>query len=81
LQNIIEIGSGGEIMKILAFRPYKKLRDYDLLIEIHNTFDFMRAQDAYSDETLQRCSQLIREAKFRGISCSKENLYHRILYK
>ncbi|MBB6217087.1 DNA/RNA-binding domain of Phe-tRNA-synthetase-like protein [Anaerosolibacter carboniphilus] len=68
-------------MKILEFRPYKKMKDNDLLNQIHHTFDYMRTQDIHDDEALKRCDQLIREAKLRRLRCSKENLYYRILYK
>ncbi len=68
-------------MKVLEFRPYKKVKDSDLLIEIYHIFDRMRVQEIDDDETRKRCDQLIREAKLRQLKCSKENLYHKILYK
>lgn len=68
-------------MKILTFRPYKRMKDCELIHFIYHTFDQMKDLNLYDEENLWFCDQLIREAKLRKLRCSKEILYNRILYK
>jgi len=66
-------------MKILMFRPYKKLKDTELLNKIYETFEVIKLSSDY--ETMNLCDVLIREAKYRRLRCSKEMMYQKILFK
>ncbi|WP_053956118.1 hypothetical protein [Inediibacterium massiliense] len=68
-------------MKIYNFRPFKRLSDEELIHKMHDTFDHLKADDRYYKEKFTLCDQLIREAKTRNISCSKEMLYKNCLNK
>lgn len=67
-------------MTVILFRPLKRMKDRDLITEIHNTFDHLK-KEPYNREISLLCDQLIREAKARKLECPKEILYDRILYR
>ncbi|QEK12549.1 hypothetical protein FQB35_09550 [Crassaminicella thermophila] len=68
-------------MKVLNFRPFKRLNDEELINKIHETFKCLKSEDKYYKETLAICDQLIKEVKLRNLYYSKERLYNKILFK
>ncbi|MFZ5969007.1 MAG: hypothetical protein ACOYVK_17765 [Bacillota bacterium] len=68
-------------MKVLMFRRYKRLDEEELLDQIYDAFELLKTNKQQLKENMELCDQLIREAKHRKLSCSKEVLYDKIMYR
>lgn len=66
-------------MKVIVFRPYKRINDRELLHQIYKIFARLR-EEPYNEENNHKCDHLIREAKVRNLKLSKEQLYDKIIY-
>ncbi|WP_129600054.1 hypothetical protein [Anaerophilus nitritogenes] len=68
-------------MKLYVFRPFKRLSNEELIYKMHDIFTKLKSDDRYYKEKFTLCDELIKEAKIRNISCSKETLYKNCLNK
>ncbi len=67
-------------MKILLFRPFKRLSDQELMHALYKTFDDLKSENLDSEKNMKQCDDLIKEAKLRNLYCSQEFLYQKILF-
>ncbi len=67
-------------MKIIYFRPYKKLEDMQLMLKIFETYENLKKNTKSYEENIDLCNALIKEAKARKLSCPKELMYKNIIY-
>lgn len=68
-------------MAIIPFRPFKRLKDDELIDRLYDTFKNIEIlKDQAYQENMDLCDKLLKEAKYRKIHCPKEKLYKKILF-
>ena len=67
-------------MKVILFRPYKRLDDTELFNKIYETYGRIKRNDMKNVD-ISQCDALIREAKCRKLRCSKVMMFKRMFFQ